>query len=452
MRLSNLVCAALAAWFLVVLSLGRELFIPAFALSLAALWALFDRSSGRPWSRYPVATVFYGFLALYLSTCRYRPADDLPSLLVPWALLRHGTLALDAFVPAWLSGQNRWYAVEAGGHTLSFYPPWTGFFSLPFFVWPWACGAPLTVGLLRWVSKISAAVVTAGSVALFFAAARQRSSKSWAAQLAILYGAGSWAFSVSSQALWQHGPSQLAAALGLWGLSSAGALAEFSAGLGLAGAAAIRPDSVFFLAAGFLYVALFDRRRIRRFAIGAAVPIATTVAYWLYYTHALRPPELNFQAGLFVGFQPDAFLALLLSPTRGLIPFFPAALFAVWAVFARREDRLMQLLLLACAGQWFFFSCYAGWVGGNTFGSRYFAVAALVLAWLCSGVEPRVRKSAAWTRAWIGCLCLCVLIHAIGAFGPWPGPAGVEEQKRTAWQWTLYPLIYTPAKLANLTN
>src|SRR5258706_499694 len=80
------------------------------------------------------------------------------------------------------------------------------------------------------------------SVAFFWKSLAGRCSRALSFSLCLLYGLGSWAFSVSSQGLWQHGPSQFAVSLGLWGLAETGFRWDAAAGLGFAMALAIRPD------------------------------------------------------------------------------------------------------------------------------------------------------------------------------------------------------------------
>ncbi|MFI5361510.1 MAG: hypothetical protein ACHQ49_06030 [Elusimicrobiota bacterium] len=430
------------AWFCLVLVRGGVVWAPALFSALAFLWALKCRAPGRNWGARPVAAVFLGSAAIYLSTFRWHGGDDLPNILLPFAVLRHGTLALDSFIDPWLSGENHWYVLLCGGKYLSLYPPWTGLLSLPLSLLPWAFDTPITAVLLRDLSKISATLITAASVVFFWKSLSSRCSREWAWCLCLLYALGSWAFSVGSQALWQHGPAQMAVAVGLWGISEDGFRWDILAGFGFALAAAIRPDNVFFAAAVLAYLLLDRRRRLLGFCLGSIPPALFTAIYWLYYTGRLRPPELGFQSALFGGFCPAVLWALMASPTRGLLLFFPAAIFGAWGVWRRRRDRLGVLLLAACGAQWVMLSFYEGWVGGNTFGSRYFAVSALILTWLCAGIEKEIRSSALLLKSWSVCVGASVLIHSIGAYCPWPGPPSVVEQKAQAWSWGLHPLSY----------
>ncbi len=438
--LSIFAFTACLAWFCFALGRGEVVWLPAFSCVLAAWWAGSARHPGRLWRERPAVCVFLAGLTAYFSTFHWHGGDDLPSILLPFAVLRGHTLALDGYLD-WLSGPNAWYVIEVGGRHLSFYPPGAGLMALPLYVIVWLFKPPVTAVLLRDLSKVSAALITAGSAAALWKALERRCSRRWALSLCALYGLGSWAFSVSSQGLWQHGPAQLATALGLWALCETGWRWDALAGLALSAAVAIRPDGVWFAVAAFAALLLQRRSRLPGFCLGAAVPAVLTAAYWLHYTGRLRPPDMGIQSAMFGSFQPQAFWALLASPTRGLLVFFPAALFGAWGTWRARRDALRPLMLAACAAQWLMLSFYDGWVGGNTFGTRYFAVTALVLTWLCADVEDEVRRSPRRIKAWRACLCYCVALHALGAYLRWPGPPSVAGQKAAAWDWKLYPPV-----------
>jgi hypothetical protein len=89
----------------------------------------------------------------------------------------------------------------------------------------------------------------------------------------------------------------------------------------------------------------------------------------------------------------------------------------------------------ACAGPWLLLCFYDTWVGGNTFGPRYFAVAALVLCWACAELENELK-----TRWWTAACALAILIHAAGAYLLWPGAFDFASEKADLWKWTLHPL------------
>ncbi|MBI3548571.1 MAG: hypothetical protein HY078_05910 [Elusimicrobia bacterium] len=425
--------------FAVLLELARGgvPWVPAFLLAVAAL-AYLRLNGGAEWKDSPWA-VFWACLACYLATFRWHGGDDVTNSLIPFCVLRHGTLALNPVLDPWLTGKANDFTVVFGPNTLSVYAIAGGILALPLYVVPVLAGVVPSEQFLHNLSKISGSVITAASAAALFAAIRGRASPEWALCLALLYGLGSWTFSVSSQALWQHAPGLLGTSLGLLGLAGAGFWMDALAGFGFGLAVAGRPDTIFYAAAAGVYVLFRRTRRVPGFAAGAAVPAILLGSYWLYYTGRLRPPESEFQSTIFAGFQPSAFLALWASPTRGLFFFFPAAAFGAWGAWKRRRDDGLWLLA-PCVATAVFMSFYVNWTGGQTFGPRYFATAALVLTYLCADLERDVRSSDPTLRLWCGAVAGSVLIHALGGFLNWPGSYALTTQAEQVWWWSLHPI------------
>ena len=411
-----------ALWLLATMALGGLVPAPAFALCLALIAALRKRSGGKLFERFPDAALGLALLAVYLSTFRWHGGDDAPNSLLPFCLLRHGTLTLEPVLDPWFLGKTENFTVLHLGKHLSIYPIAPGLLALPVYLVTALSGAEINEPALHGLSKLSGALITALSAVALRRALRGRCSEEFALALAFVYGLGSWAFSVSSQALWQHGPAALGVALALWGFNERG-----------------RPDSVFFLAAGAAFLLIFDRKRLPGFAVGAAVPLGLLAAYWLAYTGRLRPPESEFQGRIFRSFQPAAFFGLIASPTRGLLLFFPPVVFGLLAA-ARSRDALVRLMAAACAGPWLLLCFYDTWVGGSTFGPRYFAVAALVLCWATAGLEPWLSASSLRARLWAASAAAAMLTHAAGGYLLWPGSDQFAAEKATLWFWSLHPL------------
>ncbi len=431
-----------ALWLLATMALGGLVPAPAFALCLASLWALWKRSGGRPFQRFPDAALGLTLLAVYLSTFRWHGGDDAPNSLLPFCILRHGTLTLEPVLDPWFTGTpgklDNFTVLHLGKH-LSVFPIAPGLLALPVYLVTALSGVAISEPALHGLSKLSAALITALSAVALRRALKGRCSDEFALALCFIYGLGSWAFSVSSQALWQHGPAALGMSLALWGFNGKGRRFDALAGFGLGLSVAARPDSVFFAAAGAAYVLFFDRKRLPGFALGAAIPAGLLAAYWLAYTGRLRPPEAETHERLFRGFQSAAFFGLIASPTRGLLFYFPPAVFGVLAAW-RSRDALTRLMTAACAGPWLLLCFFYVWVGGGTFGPRYFAVVALVLCWAMAGLEPWLAASSARARLWAAAAAAAMLTHAAGGYLLWPGTEHHATQKASLWFWSLHPL------------
>jgi hypothetical protein len=424
------------------MALGGLVPAPAFALCLTLLAKLWRDSSGKPFARFPDAALALTLIAVYLSTFRWHGGDDAPNSLLPFCILRHGTLTLEPVLEPWFTGTpgklENFTVFHLGKH-LSVFPIAPALLALPVYLVTALSGVEISEPALHGLSKLSASIITALSAVALRRALKGRCSDEFALALCFIYGLGTWAFSVSSQALWQHGPSALGAGLALWGFNGKGRRFDALAGFGFGLAVAARPDSVFFAAAGAAYVLFFDRGRLPGFALGAAIPAGLLGAYWLVYTGRLLPPESETHARIFGGFQPAAFFGLIASPTRGLLLYFPSAVFGVLAAW-RSKDVLTRLMTAACAGPWLLLCFFGVWVGGGTFGPRYFAVVALVLCWAMAGLEPWLAASRSRARLWAISAAAAMLVHAAGGYLLWPGTENQATQKATLWFWSLHPL------------
>jgi hypothetical protein len=286
--------------------------------------------------------------------------------------------------------------------------------------------------------------MTAASVVVVRRAAARRASPRWALDCAVLYGLGSYAFSVSSQALYSHAPAALGVALGLLGLLSEGEGWSAAAGFGFALAWTAREDSLVFAAAAGAFLLFHRRDRLAAFLAGAFAPVALNLAYWHHYTGGFRPPYYELQAHLFGLPNAEALAGMLVSPTRGFLFFFPAAAFGVWgaARAVRRGARWPAYFAAACAATWFAFGMRSSWTAGNTYGDRYFAVVCMVLALFAAELEEPVRGTAALRAAWSATFAYCVLVHAVGAAFRWPAyNATLGFQEATAWKLRMFPLL-----------
>ena len=438
-RLPSATLAAAIVWLLACMCVGARFPAAAMAAALAGLW-LVARAEGGV-SRRPELALGLGFVALYMSTFRWHGGDDIPNSLLPFAILKHRTLALDQVLHPWLTGRESNFTVPAAdGRLLSVFPILPGLLALPLYLPAALADAPLSQGFLHDLSKLAGACITAASVAVFYAALSSRCSRRWALWLTVVYGAGSWAMSVSSQALWQHGPAQLGVAIGLWGLAAPGSRRAFAAGLGFGLAVAARPDHVFIAAAATGLWATTRRRELPAFFAGAALPAAGLLAYWQWYMGRPLPPELDQQEKNFAGFiQWESFPGFFITPSRGLLAYFPPFVFSAWAA-ARRRDAECLWFAAACAATLVFLSRYDNWVAGMSFGNRYFASMSLLFLWWLAPLEPEISRTPGRRRAWAGCAAAAVIIHALGGYLRWPGTWNMERTKRLIWSPSEHPL------------
>jgi hypothetical protein len=408
-------------------------------------------SSARP--RGATALLFLALLVVYMANLRVHGAgDSIPTRLLPFSILRQGNVDLDEFswerTPA---GRLPYYVAQVGGHVYSTTTIATSLVVTPLYVVPaWLLSArhvsydDVRAQVAIFVmERFSAALLTALSGALLFAALCRLVAWRGALALALVYALGTSTWSISSQALWTHALSELTLAV----LCVVFLAPKPSRGMiALAGAAAAvevanRPQMIMFAGLAFLFVCLHHRRHVVAFA---AMPAIAGAALLIYNLNVFRGI-----AGGYGGFDHfhtpvlTGLAGLLVSPNRGLFVFTPIAIFALWgAVRAWRPEvpAWMRFLVVGIVLHTLLYAKFDEWWAGYTFGPRYMTdvLPAIVLLIAC-GLQPIVRKRAMLALA--GVLALYgVAVQVIGVYfadDDWNrGPVPLEAAPQRVWDWS----------------
>jgi hypothetical protein len=281
--------------------------------------------------------------------------------------------------------------------------------------------------LLWYAARAIAAACVAASAAFVFLAALAFTTRPRALAVALVYALGGCAWSIASQALYQHGPDMMFLALGAYLLVRG---RDLGAGLALGAATWCRPTSAVVVVCAAGWLVLQDRRRFVRFAVGAGTLVGLLALYnwhWLgapWHTgQTVRAADIaRGKTGVADPWQTPFALGLaglLVSPSRGLFifsPLFALSFVALIPIF--RDDHyaclrplsLAALGLVAIAAKWF------DWWGGWTYGYRPLVdvtpLLALMLVPLVDAVFARRwrRTVAALLLGW------SIAVQALGAF------------------------------------
>lgn len=395
----------------------------------------------------------FGIAAVLLGVYTAAPArflsnDTRPAVYSAISLVKRGDLDLDEF--SWtIRGQNpEWpyYVVPTvDGRVVSRYGIGGPVTAAPVFGAALAVRPRISETTGMWLGRFAAGLCVAlAALFVWLAALRVGASRKGASLVALVYGLGTCAFSLASQALWQHGPAQMWLALGAYLLVRAGPWSVPGAGAAFAAAVLCRtPDAVLALAAT-IYVLGAYRREPRRWLgfIAAALAVASLQAVhsWVYFGapwvmgQAMARTDvhhLHWHEPFWRGF-----LGLLVSPSRGLLVYSPVFLFLLYRPVAtwRASHPAVRALLLGGIALVLVMSRYSGWTGGACFGYRMICDAAPFLALAMVAVLPRLSS---WARAaFAAALALSVTIHSVGAFNYSPtqwDAVDVEVHPEAVW-------------------
>lgn len=394
---------------------------------------------------HPTATRLFLF-ALFVYNLNGRQigaVDTIPARLLPYSILRQGNFDLDEFTFLYAHGVPG-NLIQTGGRLVSAYPPGPALLALPFYLLPVFGGVPPDSQLLGNVEKLTAAVLTALSVALMYAAIKRLEGQKMALALSLIYAFGTSSFSISSQALWQHGPSQLLLAASLYCLVRGRAEPPWAAlsGFTLGWAVLCRPTDILIAMPLAVYVFYAHRDQLLRFALLAVPSIIFMALYnsWYFGSIFLVGYDMGFFSGS--GFATpflEGLSGILFSPSRGLFIYSPIFLFSLIGIFLAlgHTERLLfsslsvsVILIIAVYSRWRI------WWGGMAFGPRLLAdITPLLTLLLIPAFQPtKQRRVLRWSFYTVAGLSMA--IHALGAFVPVGWNPGVGEPSHRLWSWS----------------
>ena len=412
----------------------------------------------------PALKLFLGALLLYNLNCRPIPSGDtVTTALLPLQLVLHGSATFDTCQPLLQKYYNGFaYFLHAkDGHYYSSYPVAQSLLLTPLYMplalapgarkWP----ASTEVLVARILEKLMASAIAAASVVCLFLLLRRVASERRALLLAAVYAFATNTWSTSSQALWQHGASQLTIVVSLL------CLARFledpsrwrvAAGAGLFAAlsTAMRPTDILFFAAS-LAVLVWRARRpwLLAWYAGFGTLIGGSLAFYnLRLFGNLRGPytlpfDGNFWSGL---------AGLTVSPSHGLLVYSPVLLFALaGAYFCRRHEGgpervLWPIVLLFTASHVALNACWPFWPGGDCYGPRMLTDILPCLILLMAAALGWVARHRPLQVVFAMTVVFSVGAQLVGAFC---FPLGYQTPE-PLWDWGHCPIVENARRGATL--
>lgn len=445
----------------------RKSLLLCLAFALAYTW-LDGRRIGRPLSeslRSPLLLFLLTILIYSLNDRTLWAGDAMPARYLPLSLIREFDFDLDEF-PFLYEPKLPYFLTESHGHIVSTYPPWASILALPVYLGPALLGVdPTSLLLMQDLEKRAAMLISAVSVVILFFALQRVTLPKTAWFIAVIYAFGTSTFSISSQALWQHGPVQLFFAMTIFCLVKGLETPRFSAysGFALGCAVICRPFNLILALPVVAYIVHKQRDQIVGFLLAAVPPFLLFMAYNVFYfgsplttgvgSAIVTPSEVisthlsSFETPILAGIA-----GVLISPGRGLLVYSPIFVFSVVGmIVAWREPKylylrylsVVPLLLLIIVSKW------KGWWGGDCYGPRLLADVTPILCFLLYPVVDYCAGKKAVKYAIIGLAALSIGMHAIGAgrdrvIGEktWTAYYEIGRHPERLWSWRDSPPMY----------
>jgi hypothetical protein len=407
----------------------------------------------------PGLIVFATALIVFLANGRtISGGDSVPAKNLPLSILLHGNFYLDQLVTP---GEKKipYYLRESNGHYVSDYPVGAAVMALPFYVPSVVCGVSPSSRIFSELEKISAATIVALSALILYMAAARATANWMAMLLTFVYAFGTTSLSVSSQALWQHGPAQLAIAAAIYCLVRARDEARWAgyAGLPLAFEVITRPADALIAAPLGLYVVISYRREIWTFIAAAIPPILFQL--WYSATYFGTPFRVQFfgqpqaaggqasaPAGLWNTPILDGLAVVVLSPGRGLLFYSPIIIlsFAGLALAWRKKgDVLLRYLGVGAILSIMLVARWHKTSGGESFGPRLLADLTPIMAFALIPLADSIRNRRMLAAAFAALAAWSIAANASGAFisyRAWNNWA-LNDADRRLWLWGDNPVV-----------
>ena len=284
--------------------------------------------------------------------------DTNPAAFLPLSLIHHQTVYFDSMVGAGL-GPNVAYAFPlVNGHYVSLFPIVTPILITPIYFVSYMLYTvfqmPFDVTSVMILAKTSATVISALSCVFVYLAGKKMFPRKIALATALIYAFASSTWSVSSQALWQHGTVELLLILMIYLVIGNEQLKSRKniVFLGLLTGLFIfnRPPDVILLLPIMGYIIWYERKNLPVYGVSAVVSGFPFLMYnLLIFGNVFGGYKQNLG---FFAFNFDCirnFIGLLIAPNVGLLVFCPVLILSVFGYLKRNtitNSRIRQVFFV----------------------------------------------------------------------------------------------------------
>lgn len=426
-----------------------------------------------------VLVLFTLAFGVYLHAAPTHPGDTIPAKLIPISIVEEGDLDLDEFRYA-VFGRHYYCMTKKNDHYYSTYPVYAGITVTPLYAavkWmaPELFGlwrqeysqrnGDLSNGFVQLLHHYSAAIIASLAVVIFWLISHRLGVPAMVSlPTTIAFAFGTPMMSSMASALWTHGPAILFMLLAVFFSASRRKEEQTNIGLMLGGifaawSIACRPTGLVSASLLTLFVLYTCRKRAVLFILPFLFLLGT-IAFYNFGMYGKIFGGYQGQVSHFTMPTLERIFYLLMSPSRGLLPFVPCVILLVFfipRVFQRKVD-LLTLALLAVAGEIAIYSCWSVWWGGNCFGPRLLADCIMwcLLGILAANIHFKNPQGFIPKAIWMGGVALvayAVCLHVTGAlYGDkkWDAdyfrghPERLMHWKNSQVTWTLTDIRYDP--------
>jgi len=391
--------------------------------------------------------------------------DTIPASLLPFSILDNFNLYLDQFSHYFeINYFVVYWAKQLDGHLLSAYPIVLPVLATPLYLIPFILiklanipidmfnpAFALVVSLME---KTVASIIASLSVVFVFLSIKELLTRRFAIIIALIYAFATNTWTISSQALWQHGLVELFLTVSIYLvlLNEKKNSNNNIIGLGLVCGCFVfnRPVDSILLLPILYYIFNLKDRRIAYFLCALLFSCAPFLLYNLYYFNCLfggyssLASLIHFNSGMITGF-----FGLLFSPSRGLFIYTPILLFSILGylkipimsgniikkfLLISGFSVLVQILVYSAFPTW-----WAGWCFGPRFLTGILPFLLLFFGIYINNFNFKINKNYFIIFILLILLTWSFFTQIVGAFyypnGNWDGDPNVDLNPEKLWKW-----------------
>jgi hypothetical protein len=414
-------------------------------------------------ARYDYFILFFILLLAYNTAANVglQSGDVAPASILPIYLIIHQNLYFDTAIQ-FLSNPSYDYAFPlVNGHNVSLFPIVTPILVTPVYVVSYILCVifGISMGFKEFLilAKTSSSIIAALAGVLFYMTGKELFSKNTALITTFIFAFATSTWSISSQALWQHGTVELLL-ISMVYLIVRNEKAEWRGNIFLLGILSglfifnRPPDSILLIPV--LFYILWSQRKTVHYYILGGIMSGLPFLYYNYsifgnffggYTENLPLFALNLK---FIG----NYLGLLIAPNTGLLIFCPVLILSIvgyislWKTQKSKIDRILLLFGPVIALQILLYSFFERWSSTSAycFGPRFLTgfipVLCLFIGFFLTVYFDRTQNNQTLLKTWGIPFIICILvlssviIQFIGVFFYDFYPKQTMSDSR-AWDW-----------------
>lgn len=386
-------------------------------------------------------------------------SDTIPARYLPLSILREGNFDLDEFSNLH-SRAVSFGMIYHGNHFISFYPVGAPLIASPCYL-PSAIGPmPGNSRFIADLEKFAAALIVILSVLVLYFAILPLTTRGMTLLIAAVYALATSSFSVSSQALWQHGAAQLCLAAALYCLVRGSKETRWNSFAGFPAALAVvcRPTDALLVLPMVLYVLFHQTKKFPGFFLFTLPPILFQIFYNNYYfDNPLHTQWRLNQEGFWTTPFINGLSGILFSPARGLFIYSPILIFSFVGIilcWIKPEFLLLRYLSIGVIANLFLYSKFFMWWGGSTYGPRLLADLSPILCLFFYPIKNFLTKRST-KIIFVVLMIFSIAAHAIGAYAYDPyfdSNLHIDSSSNTAWLWADNQLVNPAKHLLNIAR